>query len=80
MMIFGCKKKEEIIYWLDLFYKVLEDRKILLSETYSQKISASGGLAWTGDNEESIYELLSHADEALYEVKRESKGHYTEYQ
>ena len=80
MMLFGCKDRDEIIYWLDLFYKTVGLRQVPLSETQSKSISVSSGLAWTGDSDESIYELLGHADEALYEVKRETKGHYAEYQ
>lgn len=79
MMIFGCGGKEEIIGWLDAFYEALRKKQIPLSETEVRIISASGGFAWTADSEDSIYELLSHADEALYEVKRETKGRYTEY-
>lgn len=80
MMIFGCKDKDDIIRWLDLFYETLGAKQIPLSDTQSKIISASGGFAWTADSSESVYELLSHADEALYEMKRDTKGYYTEYQ
>ena len=80
MMIYDCKKREEIVHWLDAFYKALEAKQIPLSDTQSKCISASGGFAWTTDPDESIYELLSHADKALYDVKKDTKGRYVEYQ
>ena len=80
MMIYDCKKREEIVHWLDTFYKALEAKQIPLSDTQSKCISASGGFAWTTDPDESIYELLSHADKALYDVKKDTKGRYVEYQ
>jgi diguanylate cyclase (GGDEF)-like protein len=79
MMVFGCREKSEITGFLDLFYEKLRASRVRMDDKEYKAISASGGFAWTRDPEESIYELLSHADEALYEVKRETKGHYTEY-
>ncbi len=80
MMLFGCKDRDEMIHLLDLFFETVRLRQVPLSESQCKSISVSGGFAWTGDPNESIYELLGHADEALYEVKRETKGTYTEYQ
>jgi len=79
MMVRECREKAEITGYLDSFYEALGAKKVSLDNTQSRVISASGGFAWTTDPEASIYELLSHADEALYEVKRETKGRYTEY-
>lgn len=79
MMIFGCSDKAEVTRLLDRFYEVLGNRRIDLSLEESRCVSASGGFACTEDAKESIEELLSHADEALYEVKRRTKGVYGEY-
>lgn len=79
MMIFDCADREEIIKYVDEFYKVLNQNSVQLSETESRIISASSGFAWTEHAGISIYELLSQADEALYEVKKSTKGIYAEY-
>lgn len=79
MMIFGCKEKAEITGYLDEFYKVLENHPVQLSADETKPISASCGFACTADPYSSVHELLSHADEALYDIKRETKGQYGEY-
>lgn len=79
MMIFGCSDKTEVTGLLDRFYEVLGNRRIDLSLEESRCVSASAGFACTENAKESIEELLSHADEALYEVKRQTKGSYGEY-
>lgn len=79
MMIFGCGSREEIIHYLDEFYDALKDHPVSLGPDQSKIISASSGFAQTADPYSSIHELLSQADEALYEVKRKTKGCYGEY-
>ncbi len=61
------------------FYDKLGKNHIPLSETETRVISASAGFAWTSDADTDISELLSNADEALYEVKRDTKGTFGEY-
>nr|MDE6606725.1 GGDEF domain-containing protein [Lachnospiraceae bacterium] len=77
--IYDCDEKPEIDRHLDAFYEKLGKNEVILSDTCSKIISASAGFAWTDDWESSISELLSHADEALYEVKKATKGCYAEY-
>ncbi len=79
MMIFGCKSREEITGYLDKFYETLRSNPIALSPDKNKVISASSGFAWTADPSDSIRQLLSQADEALYEIKRQTKGRYGEY-
>ena len=79
MMIFGCADRGEIDGLLHDFYEQLAQNQILLSDTESRAISASAGYAWTDNADAEIAELLRHADEALYEVKRDTKGTYREY-
>lgn len=76
MMIYNCKNEREITALLDTFYEKLAQKSITLSDTETRTISASAGYAWTDDASSDIGELLSHADEALYTVKRDSKGRY----
>ena len=79
MMLFGCRNRFEIIRYMNHFYDKLRKNHVPLSETETRVISASAGFAWTSDSNTDISELLSHADEALYEVKRDIKGTYGEY-
>ncbi len=79
MMIFNCRNREEVVRFMDEFYDALKKNRIELSETESRTISASGGFAWTENTDISVYELMNQADEALYEVKRSTKGIYAEY-
>ena len=52
---------------------------MVLSDTESRVIGASAGFQWTDSSDASVEELLGHADEALYEVKRENRGHFREW-
>lgn len=79
MMIYGCSDKSEIPQYLDAFYDVLEKHPVALSDEESRVISASSGYAWTKDPGAEISELLSFADQALYDMKRERKGGYSEF-
>ncbi len=79
MVIYGCKEKSEIKMMLDMFYETLRNRRIDLSPEESRSVSASSGFACTANPEDSIEELLNHADEALYRVKRKNRGGYEEY-
>lgn len=79
MMVFACQDRDEIAEYLNEFYEKLGENEVVLSETESRTISASAGFAWTADNHSEVSELLVQADEALYEVKRDTKGTYGEY-
>lgn len=79
MMVYNCASREDIIGFLDGFYEVLGKTYVKLSSTESRTISASAGFAWTSDFSMNITSLLNHADEALYEMKRNAKGSYEEY-
>lgn len=79
MMIFACQGRDEIVSCLNEFYGKLGENEVILSETESRTISASAGFAWTANDNSAISELLARADEALYEVKRDTKGTYGEY-
>ena len=79
MLLHDCENREDVRKHLDMFYDTLRQNKVKLSDTVTGTISASCGFAWTADSSESLSDLLCHADEALYDMKRTSKGHYTEY-
>ena len=79
MMIYACQGRDEIAEYLTGFYEELAQNQIQLSAAETRTISASAGFAWTADDNSLLSELLGHADEALYEVKRDRKGTFGEY-
>lgn len=79
MMIFDCADQNEIIDFLDAFYETLHRHEVPVSSDQTRTISVSGGYAWTDTPDIGIEDLLANADEALYEVKRTTKGYYAEY-
>lgn len=79
MMIYGCGEKGEFGRYLDMLYGALASNPVTLSEQERRVIGVSCGFAWTVDAGTELSELIAHADEALYEVKRETKGQYREY-
>lgn len=79
MMLHDCSGREEIVEYMDTFYKLLRQNEVSLSPVCTKLIGVSSGFAWTDDPNANIEELLGFADEALYEVKRTMKGRYAEY-
>lgn len=81
MLIFDCEDRTHVIRHLDFFYETLHGCKVVLSEDPSTaiSISASCGFSLADGAGSDIGTLLNHADEALYEVKRSTKGKYAEY-
>ena len=80
MLIFDCNGRDEVIGYLNLFYEVLQENVVVLSDSRVKAIRASCGFVLTDNAKSSIAELLNHADEALYEAKHGTKGKYIEYQ
>lgn len=79
MMIYDCDSREDVVAYLEDFYRRLGEHTVALSDTERRVISASAGFAWTSDPNETIVSLLGCADEALYQVKNTTKGTYGEY-
>lgn len=79
MMLFDCSAVNEITDLLDAFYEMLSQHEVAVSSSQLKIISVSAGYAWTDTPDMGIEDLLAHADEALYEVKRTKKGRYAEY-
>ena len=79
MMLYNCGGEAELLGYLKLLYDMLAKTPVNLSGQESRLIGASFGFAWTMDYKEDIIELIAHADEALYEAKRDGKGTYRKY-
>lgn len=79
MLIFNCNDRAHIIDCLELFYETLRQAAVVLSDTQARSISASCGYVLAHEGKSNVAELLGYADEALYKVKRGTKGRYAEY-
>ncbi len=79
MLIFNYENRSDVIGQLEHFYEMLGKNLVTLTEKQARTISASAGFVWTGDAGSALSELLSRADEALYQVKKRAKGTYGEY-
>lgn len=79
MLIHHCRDRQQVIGFLDNFYLALKNMPVVLSDTETRIIGASAGFQWTESPDASVAVLLSYADEALYEVKREHKGYFREW-
>ncbi len=79
MMIYNCADRNEVAAYLDRFYETLLENPVAMSESLTRRISASAGYACTSDANADVAQLLSHADEALYETKNKIKGTYGAY-
>lgn len=78
IFIFAYETKDEVRALLDSFWTLLQQKSVMLCENEERYITASGGIAFT-EGEIDILLLLEQADHALYQAKRENKGHYKEY-
>lgn len=79
MMIYNCADRNEVAAYLDRFYETLAENPVAMSESLTRRISASAGYACTSDANADVVQLLSRADEALYETKNKIKGTYGAY-
>ena len=79
MLVFDYDSSADIISRLDLLYETLRKKPVTLSDTQTIYISVSCGFALADRTSENITELLNHADQALYEVKRNTKDKYAAY-
>lgn len=76
----GYRSREEILSQLNGFWDILKKETVVLAEKFRFHISVSGGVAWTADASTELKELMGRADEALYCVKRNRKGHFKVWQ
>lgn len=79
MLIFGCGDRAAVVGHLKDFYAAIQAAPVVLTDQCTKTVSASCGFALAEHGENNIETLLSRADEALYEVKRSTKGTFTEY-
>ena len=79
MMIHDCADKAEVTDFLNHFYQKVRQHEVILPPDHARLIGVSCGFVWTQDSGISIENLLANADEALYEIKRTTKGRYAEY-
>lgn len=76
VLFHGFNSREEIMYIIMEFWKVLDNANVSVSPTVEIKVRASAGIAWYPDDSTDFQELLSYADFAMYTVKNSVKGTY----
>jgi len=68
------KKEEEILSVIERLYKIITE-KILL-DNKELNINASMGISIFPDDAEQLDDLIKNADMAMYEAKKNGKGHF----
>lgn len=79
IFLHGYDTKEEIRSILDAFQENLRSRKICLPDGNKMPISVSGGISWYPQDTTDANALKAHADFAMYQVKKTTKGHIAEF-
>lgn len=75
----GYGDREEIRAEFKKIWSVVNGKTITLPDGTPYRVSVSGGVAWYPYDAKGLDELMKKADDAIYEVKRGSKGNIVEY-
>ena len=79
IFICGFQDISEIQKILKELWRKLREEEAVITQDVIRKIRASGGVAYARGQSRLLEDLLLEADQALYEVKRENKGLFKEY-
>ena len=79
IFICGFQDISEIQKILKELWRKLREEEAVITQYVIRKIRASGGVAYARGQSRLLEDLLLEADQALYEVKRENKGLFKEY-
>ncbi len=75
----GYGDRDEIRAEFKKIWSVVNGKTITLPDGTPYRVSVSGGVAWYPYDAKGLDELMKKADDAIYEVKRGSKGNIVEY-
>lgn len=76
VFLYGYDTKEELQKVIDHFINFVKTKYITLPDGTSKTIGMSGGIAWYREHAESPQVLKKYADFAMYQMKRNKKGHF----
>lgn len=79
LLIYGKDTKQEIREILSRVKEAMKDERIKLPDGTSIQVRASAGIAWYPDDADSYDVLLRYADFAMYFIKKNRKGDFTEF-
>ena len=80
LVIYGAESQEELRGYLDCLYSRIQETVFLLPDGEHIKVSLSGGYLFYPEYTGSSRELVKLADEAMYLVKKSTKGRFARYQ
>lgn len=75
----GYGDRDEIRTEFKKIWSDVNGKAITLPDGTPYRVSVSGGVAWYPYDAKGLDELMKKADDAMYEVKRGSKGNIVEY-
>lgn len=80
LLFYGYDSREEIREKVAALYKAIREVEFVLPNGDNMGLSASGGVAWYPEDSGELSELMKYADFAMYQVKRNKKGEYREFE
>ncbi len=80
LLFYGYDSQEEIREKVVALYKAIREVEFVLPNGDNMGLSASGGVAWYPEDSSELSELMKYADFAMYQVKRNKKGEYREFE
>lgn len=80
LLFYGYDSREEIREKVAALYKAIREVEFVLPNGDNMGLSASGGVAWYPEDTSELSELMKYADFAMYQVKRNKKGEYREFE
>lgn len=79
LVIYGADSQEEIEGYLDSLYTSIQKTVVVMTDGEQVRVSLSGGYLFYPECTGSSRELLKHADETMYKVKKSTKGKFARY-
>lgn len=79
LVIYGADSQEEIEGYLDSLYTSIQKTVVVMADGEQVRVSLSGGYLFYPECTGSSRELLKHADETMYKVKKSTKGKFARY-
>lgn len=79
LLVYGGESQREIKGYLDALYARIGKTEVIMPDGEHVRVSLSGGYLYYPESSGSSQELLRMADEAMYLVKKSTKGKFAEY-
>lgn len=80
LVIYGAESQQEIEGYLEQLYACIQETELVMPDGERVSVSLSGGYLFYPEYAGDSRTLLRFADEAMYQMKRSSKGKFIRYQ